>query len=270
MSKTRLDLYLAQSGKSRSREKAKREILAGWVRVNGETIRDPAKTVYGNEEITVKRPGGIYVSRGGDKLQRAMMFFNIDLTDAVAVDLGASTGGFTDCMLRAGARAVYAVDVGYGQLDYSLRKDERVIVMERTHVRDLTADCFKHTVDFVTADLSFISIVKVFDKIKLLFSGSEGVILIKPQFEAGPGEHKKGVVRDRSIHIDILASVIERLMEKGLVMKGLTGSPIKGPAGNIEFLLYYSFNAEERVGADVGSIITEAVHGAHREFGGPV
>lgn len=239
MKKTRLDLYLSQSGLSQTREKAKREIMAGWVKVDGETVTDPARPVAGSERITVSRPGGLYVSRGGQKLKSALDRFGISLAGRTAADLGASTGGFTDCMLKEGAAKVYAVDVGYGQLDYSLRTDGRVVVMEKTNARGIVKEDFPDRVDFVAADLSFISIVKVFDAIRDAFAPVEGVLLVKPQFEAGPGEQKKGVVRDREAHRAILARVIAALEEKGMVMKGLAHSPIKGPKGNIEFLLHF-------------------------------
>ena len=148
----------------------------------------------------MERPGGLYVSRGGQKLKLAIDRFGISLAGRTAADLGASTGGFTDCMLKEGAAKVYAVDVGYGQLDYALRKDPRVTVMEKTNVRALTRAHFPDAVDFFTADLSFISIVKAFDAVRDAFSPAEGVILIKPQFEAGPGDHKKGVVRKPEAH----------------------------------------------------------------------
>jgi 23S rRNA (cytidine1920-2'-O)/16S rRNA (cytidine1409-2'-O)-methyltransferase len=269
MKKRRLDIFLSESGKSQSREKAKREIIAGWVRVDGETVTDPAKPVAGTEKVTVERPGGIYVSRGGQKLKAAIDTFGIFLAGRVAVDLGASTGGFTDCMLREGAAKVYAVDVGYGQLDYTLRTDPRVIVMEKTNARNIKKEDFAGTVDFVAADLSFISIVKVFGAIRDLFSPVEGVILVKPQFEAGPGHHKKGVVRDRVAHGEILTRVISSLSEMGMVMTGLVHSPVKGPKGNIEFLLHFSCGrgpAAGGYGVEQEAIIKNAVEAAHRYF----
>lgn len=270
MKKTRLDIHLARSGLSLSREKAKREIVAGWVRVDGETVTDPARSISGAETITVERPGGLYVSRGGQKLKFALDRFGISLVGKTAVDLGASTGGFTDCMLREGAVKVYAVDVGYGQLDYSLRKDPRVVVMEKTNARSLGRDMFPDRIDFVAADLSFISIVKVFDTVRDIFAPVEGVILVKPQFEAGPGDHKKGVVRNRDVHGGILRRVIAALADKGMAMKGLTHSPIRGPKGNIEFLLYFSCGTAEAApaSAEREAAVDEVVAGAHEYFGG--
>ncbi len=268
MKKTRIDIFLAQGGLSQSREKARREIVAGWVKVDGETVTDPSRTVAGTERITVERPGGLYVSRGGQKLKSAIVRFGIVLAGRTAADLGASTGGFTDCMLKEGAARVYAVDVGYGQLDYALRKDPRVAVMEKTNVRALTRAHFPGAVDFFAADLSFISIVKAFDAIRDAFSPAEGVILIKPQFEAGPGDHKKGVVRKPEAHREILARVLAALAEKGMALKGLTHSPIRGPKGNIEFLAHCS--AGESVPAalpdGIDSLISDVVAEAHRSF----
>jgi 23S rRNA (cytidine1920-2'-O)/16S rRNA (cytidine1409-2'-O)-methyltransferase len=269
MKKTRLDIYLAQSGLSQSREKAKREIIAGWVKVDDETVTDPAKTVSGTERIAVERPGGLYVSRGGQKLKYALDRFAISLEGKTAIDLGASTGGFTDCMLKEGAVKVYAVDVGYGQLDYSLRKDSRVVVMEKTNARSLAREQIPGRIDFVAADLSFISVVKVFDTVRDIFAPVEGVILIKPQFEANPGEHKKGVVRKMEFHREILGRVIAALAEKGMILKGLDHSPVTGPKGNMEFLLYFSCGTGEQgmTEPERDAVIDETVARAHECFG---
>ncbi|HOT46519.1 MAG TPA: TlyA family RNA methyltransferase [Spirochaetota bacterium] len=269
MKKTRLDIFLARSGLSPSREKSKREIMAGWVKVDGETVTDPARQVAGTERVTVERPGGLYVSRGGQKLKYALDRFGISLRGKTAVDLGASTGGFTDCMLKEGAAKVFAVDVGYGQLDYSLRKDPRVTVMEKTNARSLTREQFSGRVDFVTADLSFISIIKVFDTIRDIFAPVEGVILVKPQFEAEPGEHKKGVVRRKEIHVEILSRVVAALEEKGMIMKGIAPSPVTGPKGNIEFVVYFECGTGNAGMTEPArdTAIAEAVSRAHEQFG---
>lgn len=252
MKKARLDKYLAEHGYSDSREKAKREILAGWVKVNGATCRDASATITGDESIEVSRPKGLFVSRGGYKLERALGYFDIDVKGFTVLDLGASTGGFTDCLLKRNAAKVYAVDVGYGQLDYSLRNDERVVVMERTNARLLTPDHFgDDQIQFIVSDLSFISFTKVFPVIRELFPDCRGVTLIKPQFEAEKGEHKKGVVKDMAVHKLILTRVIDALVLDGLLPLGLTWSPVKGPKGNIEFLLYYRTLS---AGADVGDL----------------
>ena len=238
MGKVRLDAFLAERGLSQSREKGRREIIAGWVRVDGETVRDPSKKITGNERVTVERPGGIFVSRGGEKLKAALEFFRIDMTGRRALDLGASTGGFTDCMLKNGAIKVYAVDVGYNQIDYSLRKDSRVVVMEKTHARDIHPGMFSEKIDFFTADLSFISILKVLPAVSAVFDSVEGVILLKPQFEALPSQLKKGVVRSIEHHVEIVKRVVSGIPGTGFIPAGITYSPIKGPAGNIEFLVY--------------------------------
>jgi 23S rRNA (cytidine1920-2'-O)/16S rRNA (cytidine1409-2'-O)-methyltransferase len=234
----RLDRFLAGSGISPSPEKAKSKIIAGWVRINGETVRDPARNITGTEKIEVERPGGLYVSRGGEKLDRALELFGIKLDGLIVLDLGASTGGFTDCMLKRGAAKVYAVDVGYNQLDYSLRSDRRVVVMEKTHAGDIRGEMFSEAIDFFTADLSFISILKALPAVYEAFNRIEGVVLIKPQFEAEPDQHDKGVVRGGEQHVVILERVIRGMGNRGFNLCGLTYSPVKGPAGNIEFLAY--------------------------------
>ncbi len=266
----RLDLYLSKKGLSSSRENAKREIISGWVKVNGETVREASRLITGSEEIKVSRPGGVYASRGGEKLEKALKEFNIDLFGKTAVDLGASTGGFTDCMLRNGAEKVYAIDVGYGQFAYELRNDKRVVLKERTNVRYLKTEDFDDTIDFVTADLSFISITKVFENMKNLFPDSEGVILIKPQFEAEKGEHKKGVVRKKEIHKEILRRVLSALCNMGMFFKAITFSPVRGPAGNMEFLAYYSIagnNCQTDLSSEViAAEINKTVDDAHNYF----
>lgn len=269
-SKVRLDIFLSRQGMSASREAARREIIAGWVRVNGETVRQPARLVAGTEAITVERPGGVFVSRGGEKLLKALRHFGINLAGKVAVDLGASTGGFTDCMLREGALMVYAVDVGYGQFDYTLRMDPRVRLMERTNVRDLVPADFDREVDFIAADLSFISIAKVYGNIMALFPGGCGIILIKPQFEAMKGEHKKGVIRKAGTHREVLGRVMTSLTGAGMIVRGLTWSPIRGPKGNIEFLLWFQNRESEGAagfsGPELERLIDETVEDAHREL----
>lgn len=262
MKNIRLDAYLAEKGMSSSREKAKKEILAGWVSVNNETVRNPSFKLKGDETVNVKRPGGVYVSRGGDKLKHALEIFSIDLEGKTALDLGASTGGFTDCMLRAGASKVYAVDVGYNQLDYSLRIDNRVTVMEKTHARDIKEDMFPGGFDFFTADLSFISILKVLPSVINICGNIEGVVLIKPQFEAMPGQHKKGVVRSIADHEEILERVLKGIIEMGFFLKGLTWSPVKGPAGNIEFLAYIAAPLVDKSG-NLHEIVKEITMSAH-------
>jgi len=236
MKKLRLDHFLAEHGLSRSIEQAGKEIISGWVKVNGETLRDPSKKISGDERITIERPGGAFVSRGGDKLLHALKEFSIDLNGLVALDLGASTGGFTDCMLKSGAAKVYALDVGYNQLDYSLRIDPRVVVMEKIHAKEIKREMFPDNIDFFTADLSFISILKILPAVYNTFEKISGVTLVKPQFEADSSQHQKGVVRNREDHIEILNRVASGIISTGFDIDGITYSPVKGPAGNIEFL----------------------------------
>lgn len=236
MKKVRLDLFLAEHELSRSIEHAKKEIISGWVKVNGETLRDPSKKIAGDEKIAIERPGGSFVSRGGDKLFHALKEFRIDLNGLVALDLGASTGGFTDCMLKSGAVKVYALDVGYNQLDYSLRIDPRVVVMEKIHAKDIRRDMFSDKIDFFTADLSFISILKILPAVYNTFEQINGIVLVKPQFEADSSQHEKGVVRNPGDHREILNKVASGILETGFDIEGITYSPVKGPAGNIEFL----------------------------------
>ena len=257
--KFRLDKFLADKKFSDSREKAKREILSGWVKVNGETIRDASCMIEGSETIVVERPGGLFVSRGGEKLARALSYFEIPVKGFICADLGSSTGGFTDCLLKNGAVKVYSIDVGYGQLDYALRIDPRVVVLERTNARTIERNIFNEKIDFITADLSFISFTKVSETILRVFESADGVALIKPQFEADKSEHKKGVVTKAENHLAILSRTIDALMRQGLGIKGLTHSPIKGPKGNIEFLLYFSTRpgiASQQV--DVASVVRTA------------
>lgn len=264
---TRLDTYLAEHGLSASREKARREILAGWVRIDGETVRQPSRLVPGGREVVVERPGGVFASRGGEKLLHALEYFGIDVAGRVVADLGASTGGFTDCLIQKGASLVYAVDVGYGQLDYRLGSDPRVVVMDRTNARHLTRDRFNRRVEFLTADLSFISVLKVIDTVIEVFSPVEGLFLIKPQFEADREEQKKGVVRKAEHHEAILARVIASLAGKGIDVRGLCYSPLKGPAGNIEFFLHFSAGvtgdalyslSEKEIGERIAVVVEEA------------
>lgn len=259
MAGTRLDKHLADTGISLSREKARSEIIAGWVKVNGETVREPSRQIRGNESITVERPGGLFVSRGGEKLARALSFFSVSPAGKICADLGASTGGFTDCLLKNGAAKVYAVDVGYGQLDYSLRTDARVVVRERCNARNITPDMFADPLALVVSDLSFISFAKVFPAVLRVAPGAEGIALIKPQFESGPDYNSKGIVRGKDRHHVILERVLAELVAEGMVPAGLTHSPLLGPKGNMEFLLYYHAGGEHPAAAvDVTAVVDAA------------
>jgi len=244
--KIRLDKYLFDEGFSDSREKAKNEIIAGYVKLNGETVRDPSFIIKDNTEITIARPENIFVSRGGEKINKALKYFSIDVNESVCADLGASTGGFTDCLLQRGAKKVYAVDVGYGQLDYRLRTDKRVVVMERTNARNLSRELFDETIDFFVSDLSFISFTKIFPAVKLVSPSAHGVFLLKPQFESEGFELKKGVVRNDDDRLAIIRKTLNELCMMGMLVKGFTYSPIKGPKGNIEYLVHYSMQNPDK------------------------
>lgn len=240
MQKKRLDVLLVEKGLAQSRERAKSLIMSGIVFVNGERLDKSGSSIDQDANIEVRGNGLQYVSRGGLKLEKALQNFPITLRDTVCMDIGASTGGFTDCMLQNGAKKVFAVDVGYGQLAWKLRCDERVVNLERTNVRYLTAEEVGESVDFISVDVSFISLKLVLPVAKTFLSAcGEMVCLIKPQFEAGKEKvGKKGVVRDTQVHIDVVNNIVSFAVETGFDVKGLTFSPVKGPEGNIEYLIY--------------------------------
>ncbi|MCR5620011.1 MAG: TlyA family RNA methyltransferase [Lachnospiraceae bacterium] len=238
--KERLDLILTEKGLAPSREKAKALIMAGEVYVDGEKEDKPG-TSFDPEKVNIEvRSRQLkYVSRGGFKLEKAMQVWGFDLTDKVCMDIGSSTGGFTDCMLQNGASKVYSVDVGRGQLDWKLRNDDRVVVMEQTNFRFLTPDDIPEKIDFASVDVSFISLDKILIPARnLLKDGGRIVALIKPQFEAGKGKvGKNGVVRDISVHEEVIARTISFADYVGFEVLGIDFSPIKGPEGNIEYLM---------------------------------
>ncbi len=237
----RLDQLLAKRNLAESREKAKAAIMAGLVYVDGQKVTKPGTSVSEDAQIEVKGPAIPYVSRGGLKLEKALEVFEIDPTGLTAVDVGASTGGFTDCLLQRGAVRVYAIDVGYGQLDWKLRQDPRVVVMERTNIRHVDPNSFPEKVDLAVIDVSFISLTKIFHVVlSLLKDTGQVVALIKPQFEAGR-EHvgKKGVVRDPAVHVEVLERLSQDLQSEGAGLVKLDFSPITGPEGNIEYLAYF-------------------------------
>lgn len=246
--KERLDVLLVEQGFAASREKAKAIIMSGNVFVNGQredkagTTFDPAKSTIEVKGHTLK-----YVSRGGLKLEKAMAQFTITLEDKVCMDIGASTGGFTDCMLQNGARKVYSVDVGHGQLAWSLRNDERVVCMEKTNFRYLTREDIQDDLDFASVDVSFISLSKILlPARKILKDHGQMVCLIKPQFEAGKEKvGKKGVVREQSVHQEVIEKIYTLADILGFQVLGLEYSPIKGPEGNIEYLIYIEKNPEK-------------------------
>lgn len=223
-----------------SREKAKSSIMAGLIYVDGQRIDKPGTPVDFDSEITVKEDLCPYVSRGGLKLEKALKLFDFSLKDSVAVDIGASTGGFTDCMLQKGAKKVYAIDVGYGQLDWKLRNDDRVVNMEKVNVRYLDPESIDEKADFISIDVSFISLNLVFPVAsKLLSEEGSLVCLVKPQFEAGRNQvGKKGIVRDSKVHREVIEKVIKYGENNELYSHGLTYSPVTGTKGNIEYLLF--------------------------------
>lgn len=248
MEKERLDILLVKRGYFESREKARRSIMAGVVFVNGDREDKPGTNFKIDAEILVKENINPYVSRGGLKLEKAVEFFNIDLKGKTAIDVGASTGGFTDYMLKKGVDKVIAIDVGYGQLDWKLRNDHRVICKERTNIRYVKPENIGFIADFATIDVSFISLKKVIPVvINLIKDEGEIVCLVKPQFEAGREKvGKGGVIRSPKTHAEVLLDIMIFTLDSGLKIKGLTYSPIKGPEGNIEYLLYLAkqFNLE--------------------------
>lgn len=238
--KERLDVLLVKRGLAESREKAKAVIMTGNVFVDGQREDKAGQTFPDTAQIIVKGKKMKYVSRGGYKLERAMESFPIDLISKVCMDVGSSTGGFTDCMLQNGAKLVYAIDVGTNQLAWKLRQDERVVSMEKTNIRYVTPEDIGEAVDFVSIDVAFISLTKVLPAvISLMKEGAQIVCLIKPQFEAGREKvGKKGVVREPAIHIEVIEQITAFAEEMGFSILGLDHSPIRGPEGNIEYLLY--------------------------------
>ena len=257
--KERLDVLLTERGFFDSREKAKAVIMAGEVFVNGQR-EDKAGSKFDREaEIEVKGKVLKYVSRGGLKLEKAVEVYGLDLMDKTCIDIGSSTGGFTDCMLQNGAAMVYAIDVGTNQLAWKLREDKRVVSMEKTNIRYVTEEDIPEKADFASVDVSFISLTKVLPAaVNLLKDEAYMVCLIKPQFEAGREKvGKKGVVRDFSVHKEVIELVINFAIGLNFFIKGLTFSPVKGPEGNIEYLLYMQKRNEKMSGAETDKIIKD-------------
>lgn len=249
--KERLDILLVEKGLSETREKAKRMIMAGLVYGNEERLDKPGEKVSVDLELTIKGKVMPYVSRGGLKLEKALNAFDLDVKDKVLLDIGASTGGFTDCALQNGAKMSYALDVGYNQLAWKLRQDDRVKVMERTNFRYVTpADLDGEMPNFASIDVSFISLTLILPVLKtLLVPGSDTVALVKPQFEAGKDQvGKKGIVRDSKIHVEVLDRIIAFAINQGYDVKNASFSPITGGDGNIEFLLHLYWSGEKESG----------------------
>ncbi|NLL76787.1 MAG: TlyA family RNA methyltransferase [Clostridiales bacterium] len=267
--KERLDVLLVKLGYAQSREKAKAIIMSGNVFVNGQR-EDKAGTTFEEDKAHIEIKGNTlkYVSRGGLKLEKAIRSFDISLEGMVCMDIGASTGGFTDCMLQNGAIKVYSVDVGHGQLDWKLRNDERVVCMEKTNFRYMKPEDIEDILDFASVDVSFISLTKILLPARELL-GERGrmVCLIKPQFEAGKDKvGKKGVVRGPEIHEEVIGMVMDYAVSIGFRILGLQYSPIKGPEGNIEYLMYIEKEENpESLQVEKG-IITETVREAHKEL----
>jgi len=262
--KERLDKLLVNRNYFDTRERAKKAIMAGLVQVNDQ-IKDKAGDLVDTEAIIkVKGSDMPYVSRGGLKLEKGLAVFEMVVAGKTFIDIGSSTGGFTDCLLQNGAEKVYAVDVGYGQLDWKLRNDPRVVSMERTNFRYLTAENISETVDGTVMDVSFISITKLIPAIKLFMkAGARGIWLIKPQFEAGRERiGKNGVIRDKKVHESILFEVITAIESQGFLIKGLDFSPIQGPKGNIEFLVFVE-NTEPEIEENWSALIHSVVTIAH-------
>lgn len=243
--KERLDVMLVERGLAASREKAKAIIMSGIVYVDGNKEDKAGSTFPETVDIVVKGNTLRYVSRGGLKLEKAMNSFGIELDGRICMDVGSSTGGFTDCMLQNKATKVYAVDVGHGQLDWKLRNDERVVCMEKTNIRYVTPEDIADRIDFSSIDVSFISLTKVLGPVKELLTDVGSVVcLIKPQFEAGREKvGKKGVVRDKKVHSEVINMVVDYAKSIGFMPLNLDFSPVKGPEGNIEYLLYITKDA---------------------------
>ena len=259
--KERLDVLLVKRNLAESREKAKAIIMSGNVFVEGQR-EDKAGTTFSDEvQIEIKGHTLPYVSRGGLKLEKAVANFDVCLEGKVCTDVGASTGGFTDCMLQNGARKVFAIDVGKGQLAWKLRQDDRVICMEKTNIRYVTPDDVADKIDFASIDVSFISLKKVLPAVyDLLTDVGEVVCLIKPQFEAGREKvGKKGVVREQSVHVEVVDMIVSFAREMGFVTLDLSYSPIKGPEGNIEYLLYITKDtSREGREFDINALVKES------------
>lgn len=265
--KERLDVLLVDKGICTSRERAKTNIMAGLIFVDGQRVDKAGEKVSVDADIVFKGEELKYVSRGGLKLEKAMNTFGIDLTNKVCMDIGASTGGFTDCMLQNHASKVFSVDVGYGQFAWKLRTDERVVCMERTNIRYVTPEDIGVPLDFASIDVSFISLRTIMPAVKnLLGDKGEVVALIKPQFEAGREKvGKKGVVRDIEVHLEVVNKIVNFLIENDFNILGLSFSPIKGPEGNREYLVYFTKD-KEKEGTFELSQIDDVVRESHSQL----
>lgn len=264
--KIRLDVAVFEKGYAPSREKAKAIIMAGQVYVNNQKVDKAGTEIKPDDKLEVRGSTLKYVSRGGLKLEKAMSCFPVTLDDKICMDVGASTGGFTDCMLQNGAAKVYSIDVGYGQLAWKLRTDERVVNLERTNFRHVDRETVPDEIDFSSVDVSFISLKHILPVLnKLLKIEGQAVCLIKPQFEAGREKvGKKGVVRDKEVHLEVIENVINMAVENGFLVLGLTYSPVKGPEGNIEYLMYIEKSDKAEIKETVNA--EEIVNLSHMEL----
>lgn len=264
--KIRLDVALVEKGLAPSREKAKAIIMSGIVYVNNQKSDKAGKEIKEEDIIEVRGSTLKYVSRGGLKLEKAMECFPINLNECICMDVGASTGGFTDCMLMNGAKKVYSIDVGYGQLAWKLRTDERVVNLERTNFRYVTDEQVSEPIDFASVDVSFISLKHILPNLNnLLKENGQAVCLIKPQFEAGKEKvGKKGVVSDLNTHLEVVEKVISLAVDNGFSVLGLEFSPVKGPEGNIEYLIYLVKNDDKIISDTVNA--KELVCRSHEEL----
>ena len=260
MAKKRLDVAITELGLAESRQKAQAIIMAGQVFVNGQKVDKAGTAIAPDAQIEVRGKTLRYVSRGGLKLEKAMSCWPITLEGAVCADIGASTGGFTDCMLQNGASKVYAVDVGYNQLDWKLRTHPQVVCMERTNARYLTKEQIPEELDFFSVDVSFISLNLILPALRPLMKESgQAVCLVKPQFEAGKEKvGKKGVVRDPKVHLEVLEHFLEHANNAGFHVKDITFSPIKGPEGNIEYLGYLAVGEGEEWSGDLNALVDQS------------
>ena len=266
--KERLDILLVEKGIFPTREKAKSAIMAGEVLVEGERVNKSGQRIKAESNISVIKKETAYISRGGEKLEKAIKVFNINVKGKRVIDVGASTGGFTDCLLKFGAKKVYCIDVGYGQLAWKLQKDKRVVVIDRTNIRYLTADKFDDLFELATIDVSFISLDKVLPAVyNLLKEKGEVVALIKPQFEAGREFIQKGgLVKKAEVHQMVIERVGEKAQKIGFGIQGLTFSPLKKASGNIEYFIYLIKNSGKDKMNNFPQIVEEVVKKAHQEL----
>ena len=266
--KERLDILMVEKGFFPSREKAKSAIMAGEVLVEGERVDKPGQQIKVESNLSVIKKETVFVSRGGEKLEKALKVFNVNVKGKRAIDVGASTGGFTDCLLKHGAEKVYCVDVGYGQLAWKLQKDIRVVVIDRTNIRYLTADKFDDLFELATIDVSFISLDKVLPVVyNLLKEKGEVVALVKPQFEAGREFIQKGgLVKKAEVHQSVIEKICEKAQNIGFSIQSLTFSPLKKTSGNIEYFIFLIKNSGKDKANNFPQIVKEVVKQAHQEL----